>query len=87
MKITIEVTPQELNELIKKEPCRNEALTEKDKPVYVLKKYSIGKCHKCGHKEIIPYDKDNKYCTMCGGTIEYLNVQTIWNGEKLVVKF
>lgn len=37
MKITIEVTPQELNELIKKEPHRNETLTEKYKQVYVLK--------------------------------------------------
>ena len=87
MKITIEVTPQELNELIKKEPHRNEALTEKDKQVCVLKKYSIGKCHKCRHKEIIPYDKDFKYCTMCGARIEYLNVQTIWDAEKLVITF
>lgn len=53
-----------------------------------MKKYSVGNCHKCGHKEIIPHDeqyiKNPKYCTQCGARVQYSiehheNLKTGWD--------
>lgn len=43
-------------------------------------KYSIGNCHACGHKEIIPhiapYDREHKFCVMCGARIKYSIIES-----------